>query len=254
MHKVIIIEDDYRNMEMLKDMLLEHFKEEEIIACATNIKEGLQAIIKHEPTLIFLDIHLPDGDGFEILKLTDNLKYKVIFTTAYDQYALQAFDSAPLHYLLKPISSQELNKALRRYFEQGESSTTSAQANAQDELLSNGINNNLQRIAVPSQQDITFIDLQHIIYFEASGSYTHLYLQEQTTPIISSKPIGFYEKLLVNSHFFRIHSKYIINLHCVQKYIKGKGGLVELTNGKQLMVSFRKKNDFLLKMEHKAGN
>lgn len=249
MHKVIIIEDDYRNMEMLKDMLLERFEPQEIIAYATSIKEGIQAIIKHEPTLVFLDIHLPDGDGFEILNLTDNLDYKVIFTTAYDQYALKAFDSAALHYLLKPISDKELNKALQRYFGQDTPPTA-------DTSSSPPINkeSDLQRIAVPSQQDITFIDLERIIYFEASGSYTHLYLTDESSPIIASKRIGFYEQLLSNSHFFRIHAKYIINLNCVQKYIKGKGGLVELINGKQLMVSFRKKNDFLLKMEHNAGN
>jgi len=253
MHKVILIEDDYRNMEMLKDMLLEHFDPQAIIACATSIKEGIQAIIKHDPTLVFLDIHLPDGDGFEVLKLTDNFQYNVIFTTAYDQYALQAFDAAALHYLLKPISEKALNQALQRYFNQ-QLPPSNVDSLPEEVLAPNSTSADLQRIAVPSQQDITFIDLERIVYFEASGSYTHLYLKDETSPIMASKRIGFYEQLLSNSHFFRIHSKYIINLNCVQKYIKGKGGLVELINGKQLMVSFRKKNDFLLKMEHNAGN
>lgn len=243
MKQVLIVEDNIIGAERLKQQLLQDFAEVlQIINIVGTIAEAVACIKAEQPELVFLDIHLTDGDGFEVLDQTLEQSYAVIFTTAYGAYSLKAFDYAALHYLVKPIDQDDLKVAVHRFLQQYE------RINPQQiKFLEQATASPLTKLAITSMTEIVFLEVADIIYFEADQNYSVLHLKDGST-IIATKTLGFYEDLLTAQGFYRIHGKYLIHLKYVDKYLKGKGGMVTMINGSSLSVSVRRKQGFLEEM------
>lgn len=243
MLKVLIIEDNATGAALLNDKIQKNFLDKlVVIGIVGTVSEAINCIETKNPDLLFLDIHLLDGDGFEVLEQTQGKRYDVIFTTAYQEYSLKAFDYSALHYLLKPLEEEELIKAVDRFLEKKTNLSYD-----QVQLFKQQIQSGVQKIAISSMADIIFVLVDDIMYFEADQNYSKIYLKDGRM-IVSTKSLIFYENLLLDTTFYRIHGKYLINTNCVTKYIKGKGGSVLMPNKMELPVSVRKKQGFIHQM------
>lgn len=244
--RTIIVDDEKSSLIILQKLLEKNCDNIEIIATGQSVEEGIKIIEEHNPDLVFLDINMPDGDGFEILEKIENITFEIIFTTAYDKYAIKAFEFAALHYLLKPIKAEELIEAVERY-ELHKNENLSEKI----EVLSNNLNKNLDRLILPASNGMSIIQLDDILRCESSNNYTTFYLTNNDK-IMVSKSINNYEKILAESHFCRIHNQHIVNLKYIKKYVKGRGGYVTLINDKQVDVSEGRKKEFLQKLNEFA--
>lgn len=238
--KTIIIDDERTNILALKGLLVKYFPSIEIIDTARNVAEGVVVVDKHHPDLIFLDISMPDGDGFDLLAKVEFRAFEVIFTTAHNQYAIKAFDYSAVHYLLKPIDYTELRKAINRYNEVKLKGNISARLS----VLKDNLQHKQEKIIVPSNDGLNILLVEDIVRLEASDTYTEFFLADGRK-LLASKSLNNFEKILSDLAFSRIHSKHLVNLKYVQRYVKGKGGSVLLHNGDEVDVSVRKKNDFI---------
>lgn len=245
--RTVIVDDEKTNILTLKNLLDKYFPEIAIIGIANNVSEGVDIINETKPDLLFLDISMPDGDGFDLLAKVSFRSFEVIFTTAHDQYALKAFDYSAIHYLLKPIEFSELSTAINRYNQVKAKGTLSARLS----VLKDNLHNSVQKIIVPSLEGLNIILVDDIIRLEASDVYTIFYLTNKRT-LVASKPLNSFEKILADKPFSRIHAKHLVNLNFIQRYVKGKGGSIVLEDGQEIDVSVRKKNDFLLQLKEYA--
>lgn len=243
MIRATIIDDEAKSIATLKGLIEEYCTGIDVVSTANSVASGIDTLQKTSPDIVFLDISMTDGDGFEVLKALSGKDFEVIFTTAYHDYALKAFEFSALHYLLKPIDPDELNKAVLRFSKRHDKESQVTQY----DIFNKGLNNEFRRIALPSLQGITFIDLDDVVRCEAADSYTIFYLRDKSK-IMVSKSLNKYEKLLEGSFFYRIHDKHLINLKFISKYVRGKGGNVVLTNGFSVDVAVRRKEEFLEKM------
>lgn len=224
---ILIVEDELFSAAVLEDMLLDYKEQILEIRHAASLKQARELLKVFKPNLIFLDVFLPDGRGFDLL--SDSLlckQAKVICTTAYDHYAVQAFQYAVLHYLLKPIDPEQLDIGLQRFF--------LLWSAAQEQLL------------VRTQKEHYVLRFEELAFLQAEGSYTLIQCCSGQE-IMASKSMSSYEKQIPKEQFVRIHDKYIINLQQLKTYIKGKagGGEVLLHTGHRLPVSVRKKQILL---------
>lgn len=243
MLRTILVEDDFNNLELLETLLLPHQANIQIIDKARTLKTAVTSIQTLKPDLIFLDIQLSDGDGFEVLRRTMDQDYAIIFTTAFSQYSLQAFDFEATHYLLKPIDEKALAAAIQRCLKNRQNNEPALPAKLLEKLL-NPSPTPPKKLTVASHTDLFFVEVDQILYLEADRSYTKFHLLDGSS-ILSSKSIGLYEKELTHAPFSRIHDKYLVNLAHVVRYVKGRGGAVVLINGMQLLVSTRRKTQFI---------
>jgi len=245
-HRVIIVEDEKHSLEALKNLLTEFFPEVNVVAMASDVKNATDIIRQHQPDIVFMDIELNPGTGFDVLTHTRNLNYAVIFTTAYEQYAIQAIRFSSVDYLLKPIDLDELRGAIDKA-----ARVISNQRRQQqiDLLLTNlSAENNLQRkICLASSEGLEFFNVSEIIHCEANGAYTEFTMQENRK-IMVSKNIKEYENMLPEHYFMRVHNRHLINLTEVKKYIRADGGSILMNNGDTVYLSPRKKDEFLLRM------
>lgn len=239
--RTIIIDDEQMSVGVLKALLGELASDVEVVGTAGSIKDGVDLIDRLEPELIFLDIHLKDGYGFDILEKVKHINFQVIFITAYHNYAVKAFQFSALHYLLKPINDNDLEEAIDRYRTQ-----TNTEFNPQNthQILKNAMKNKYKKLGLPTLNAVRYVDIELISYCEASAGYTTFWLTNNEK-IMVSKSLSIYENLLSEIGFFRIHDKYLINLREVNRYIRGRGGQVELNSGTVLDVAVRKKNAFM---------
>ncbi len=242
MIRAIIIDDEEDARESLRLTLEAYCSEVEIISSCDSGEKGLMAIRKFQPELVFLDVQMPHMSGFQLLEQLDVINFKVIFVTAYDQYAIKAIKYSALDYLVKPVDADELEKAIKRLKRQQNKSYN----NHYEEMIANLVKHpaTVQKLAVPTSDRIHFLDLNDIIYFEANGNYTLLHLKGKLT-ILASKTLKEFETLLEEDHFCRVHHAALINLNYVQEYIRGEGGYVLLIEGHHVDVSRRKKEVFL---------
>lgn len=244
MYKAIIIDDEKGGRENLEALLKPYADKISIEAKVGSVKEAIKAIDEHLPDLLFLDIEMPGGSGFDLLEQLDSLNTDVIFTTAYDHYAIKAIKYSALDYLLKPIDPEELNNAIERF-------TTKIKDQEQVNIKLKNLLNNVggenanQKIVVSDNEGLNFIKIKDIIRFHSEGNYTDIHLVGAAKPIMISKQIGEYEELLANEPFFRIHRSHFINLTHVKKFVKGDGGYVVLSDNSKLEVSRRKRNEFI---------
>ena len=243
MIRTIIIEDEPVSQEMLTIMLQRHKEDIEIIDTCSTPAAGIESIEKNQPDLIFLDIQMPKMNGFDMLKKISPINFEVIFTTAFDQYAINAIKVSALDYLLKPVDDEDLTIAIKKCKERLASKKPTLQF---EHLFNNLINKNPldKTLALSAADGISFIKMSEILRVEANGRYAKFHLLNKQT-ILVSKTLGDFEEILSANQFFRIHDSSIINLNHVKKYTRGDGGTVLLTDGMELDVARRRKDDFI---------
>ena len=243
MIRAIIIEDETLSQEMLTLLLQRHKADVEIIDTCSNPTDGIESIAKHQPELVFLDIQMPKMNGFDMLKKISNIDFEVIFTTAFDQYAIDAIRMSALDYLLKPIDDEDLTAAIEKCKERMVEKKTKRQF---ENLFNNLTNKNPldKTLALSASDGISFIKMSDILRVEANGRYAKFYLLNKET-ILVSKTLGDFEDILSANQFFRIHDSSIINLNHIKKYIRGDGGTVLLSDNTEHDVARRRKEEFV---------
>ncbi len=241
MLKAIIIDDELKGRIALRQKIADYCPDVEVVGEAATGEEGLEAIRRLEPKLVFLDIEMPGMDGFEMLRGIEQKNFHLIFTTAYDQYALKAFRFAAFDYLLKPVDIEELRQAVSRIMQEAQNQTQQKIQALEDNLRAGTV---LSKIAVPSGNGLFFYNLSDIVYLEAQSNYTLIHFLAEPK-LLASRTLKEFEELLPGDHFFRAHHSFIINLHYIKRYIRGDGGQIEMQNGKFIDLARRKKELFL---------
>jgi len=241
--KAIIIDDEPGNIATLTKMVAEYCTDVELLATANDIHQAEKLIHQHQPNLIFLDIEMPHGNGFDLLNNLAPIKFEVVFVTAFNAYAIQAFKYSAVDYILKPVSINDLKNAVIKV----KSRLEKHQFNQRiDSLLSNlkTESSGRKKIGIPTLDGIVFEQIDDIMYLQGESSYTTIFLKNKRKEI-ASKHLGELEELLPQKLFCRIHKSYLININYIKKYVKGRGGNVIMEDGTSIEVSVRKKDEFL---------
>jgi two-component system, LytTR family, response regulator len=235
-YKAIIIDDEVRARTLLRGMLGEIAPEIEIAAEAEDLPNGVKAIRRLQPQLVFLDIEMPGHSGLELLDFfnDDEISFEIVFTTAYNNYAIKAFKLSAIDYLLKPISAEELREAVDRFTRKKRENARLIDYHALRENLST---QSSKRIAVPSGNAIKFIDTENIVFLKADSSYTEIYFTDGTQLVVSRTLKNFDDIFDTSGPFFRCHKSYIANITYINEYIKSDGGYLMMKNGHQVSVS-----------------
>ena len=231
---VIIIDDEVSVRNSTKKLLNEYFPEVNILGTAGSVDEGYEVVKKYKPELVFLDIELPDGTGFDLLKRFSPIPFKVIFITGHQEYALQAIKVSALDYILKPVDKDELGAALKKAGEIINHEEVDMKLRALNENLTG--KKALKRIILRTAEALQLISVSEIIRAEADSNYTHFYLEEGRH-IIVSRTIKEFDSLLEGSGFSRVHQSHLVNLSYVDKFLRKDGGSIQLKNGSVVPVS-----------------
>ncbi len=242
MIKAVIIDDEQACIDDLAYLLNKESLPVEVEATANSGVEGLAAILKHKPQLVFLDVVMPGMSGFEMIELLPKLDFHLIIITSADKYAIQAIRTSALDFLLKPVKPQELKEAVNRSIEKREVPDKSQLNLLRDSL--NEKNRPLRKIALSISEGVELVNIDDIYYFESDGNYTTVVMKNEKS-ILVSKPIGKFEEMTDAMVFFRVHNSYLVNLQRITKYIRGDGGYIVLENGKTISVSRNKREAFL---------
>ncbi|MGI9551487.1 MAG: LytR/AlgR family response regulator transcription factor [Aurantibacter sp.] len=243
MIKAIIIDDEQHGRQSLQRALERCCPEVAILESCESPEIGIEAIQSLHPDLVFLDIQMPNMSGFDLLQKISPIDFEVIFVTSYDQYAIKAIKFSALDYLVKPVDQSDLIHAIHRAKErlQKKKSRHSYQSVLNNIHFKSG---KIEKLAIPTLDGIDFFRTDDIIYCHADGSYTILHLSNNQQQLIS-KNLKDFENLLTSSGFCRVHNSSLINMKHVQKYIKGDGGYVLLTENHKVDISRRRKDVFL---------
>ncbi|HEU4554953.1 MAG TPA: LytTR family DNA-binding domain-containing protein [Chitinophaga sp.] len=245
--KAIIVDDEQHCIDALQTMLQKKCPEVTVLAGVNSVQEAKGLIDELQPDLVFLDVEMPHQNGFELLKMFDKLWFDVIFTTAYEQYALKAIKFNALDYLLKPFSIQELQEAVQKCRERKNSRSRETTATSPlDVFLQNmkTLHQTHRKIALPTINGLVFMPVQNIVRCESTGNYTKIFFTDKKHLLVS-RPLKEFEELLSDVDFFRVHNSHLINLQQMQSYIQGEGGFALMTDGTQVEVSRRRKAEFL---------
>ena len=243
----VLVDDEDNSLEALEILLNRYCPDVQVDGRAQSVEEAIETIDEIKPELVFLDIALPDGQGFEVLDNVSHSGFEVIFTTAYDQYALKAFDFSALDYLLKPINAEKLKQSVERFQEIRGQIDIGERVSVLKEKLGN-LN---ERIILSSMDGFEVYKIADIIRCEANGSYTTFFIRDERK-VVTSKTLNNFEKLLDDMPFVRVHSKHLVNLNYIKKYISGRGGYIVFEDGTQVDVSERKKKEFIRLMKEHA--
>jgi two-component system, LytTR family, response regulator len=244
----ILIDDEPRGLNSMQKLLQLNCPDVNIIAACSNVDTAIEKINELHPDLIFLDIGMPVKNGFDLLNELKDSQFEVIFVTAHNQFMIEAFHFSAIDYLLKPIDDDLLADAVKRAKKRiieksGSKNIETFLHNMQQKQTPQNM-----KICIPSLKGFQVVELNDILYAEAAGNYTNFYFSNQHV-ICTSKPIHEYEELLNDTGFVRVHKSYLVNLLHVKQYLRGEGGSVVLSNGKELEVSRRKKEIFLSRMK-----
>ncbi len=240
MLKTVIIDDEKDARFLLKHALVENYAQQvEIIAEADSVKKGIQILEQYQPDLVFLDIQMNDGTSFDLLEQIPEHSFDVIFVTAFNQFALKAFDFYALGYLVKPFKKSSLYNAVDKYIEK-----QSRVPNPGLKMLAGSHDQQeISKIVIPNVDGFNVLDLEDIMYLKSDNNYSEFYLKNGSKKT-SSKTLKEYERLLTARNFYRIHQQYLINLDFVTEYIKLGGGQVIMKNGDYLPIGRRRIPEF----------
>lgn len=248
MIRTILVDDEQRGLNSLKKMLELDCPEVEVIAECQDASTARKKIETLQPDLVFLDIAMPEKSGMEMLAEIPHINFEIIFVTAHNSYTIQAFRYSAIDYLLKPVDEDLLIEAVNK---------------AKRRIQSNHLNDNIEvllhnmqarhpekemKLCIPSLKGFEVLELRDIIYCEAESSYTIFHLVNKN-PVTVSKSLIDYEEILDGTTFFRIHKSFLVNLQHIKEYHRGEGGSVIMTNGKEIEVSRRKKENFLARVK-----
>lgn len=238
--KAIIIDDEERARNTLSTLLREYCPNIEITAQCANIPEGVLNINQKRPQLVFLDIEMPEYNGFELLSFFRDIDFQIIFVTAYNEYALRAFEVSAVDYLLKPVDIDKLKLAVDKASKRIGTDTSAQHVAALKDSFKNG---QFNKIALPVSEGLLFIEVPDIVFLEAEGAYTNVWLKNGSK-ILVSKKIKFFEEILdQRPNFFRSHRSFIVNINYLKKYSKTDSSLL-LDNEKVVYISRERKAEF----------
>ena len=246
--KAILIDDEPHNLSNLRSLLATYCPSVEVCAVALNAEEGKKALSKHQPDLLFLDIQMPEQNGFELLRSLAEYDFEVIFVTAYDQYAIQAMRFSAVDYLLKPVAISELQNAVEGATKQRALKVQNQQIGHLMRWLKAQSQQEELQIALSSWQETRFVKTSEIIRCESSNNYTTFFLTDGSALVVS-KPIYEYDDLLSSHGFLRCHQSHLVNKTFIKSWKKDVGDVLLLTNGAQVPIS-RGKKDAIKKALH----
>lgn len=245
MIRAIIIDDEIHCRKTLGMLLKESCPDVQLVEQCDDAESGLEAIQKLNPDLVFLDIEMPNMNGFEMLEKMPTINFEIIFTTSYDQYAIKAFHFSALDYLLKPVDRKELENAVQKVVQRRHNPLPQ-----QLEILLQRLhqsNSSIQKIALPTMEGLQMIAVDSIISCESESNYT-TFLLKNKNKLVVSRPLKEVEEMLEEYSFLRVHNCYVINLNEIDKYVKGEGGYLVMSDGTSIDVSRSKKEVLLAKL------
>ncbi|MFZ9029319.1 MAG: LytR/AlgR family response regulator transcription factor [Crocinitomicaceae bacterium] len=246
MHKVLIIDDENRTRQLIANMIDSFGFDVQTIPEGENVESGIKAIEKHNPDIVFLDIQMPDGTGFDVLRSIEDKNFVVIFITAHEEFAIKAIKFSALDYLLKPVDPTELEAALKKAI----AALHEESEGSQFEALQKNINpHEKRRLVLKTQESVHVVDLDDIIRCEADRNYTSFFLTNNKK-ILVSKTLKEYETLLSGHHFLRVQQSHLININYVERYDKKNGGAVVMKDGSEVPLSSAKREVFFQTLEN----
>ncbi|WP_028295294.1 LytR/AlgR family response regulator transcription factor [Olivibacter sitiensis] len=238
----LLVDDEVNNLDNLQALLGKHCPEVSVVGRAGNVDTALELVQLHRPDLIFLDIQMPDKNGFELLKALPERDMEVIFVTAYDQYGIQAVKFSAIDYLLKPINIEEMKGAVDKVRQRLENRKRNLQLENLLGIIEQRVAKENHRIALPSQKEVRLVEVQQIVRCEATNNYTSFYLLSGEELVVS-RPIYEYEELLSHYGFVRCHQSHLVNRKHVLSFLKEDGGYLRLADGYKIPVSRQKKEE-----------
>lgn len=246
----ILVDDELRAISSLQKLLELHCPDVVILQTCRRADEAQEAIHQYHPDLIFLDIDMPGKNGFEMLYEMDDIDFEIIFVTAYNEFTEQALHLSAVDYLLKPVDETLLTNAVERAQKRIGLKKEKQPVETFLHNITSQANPNKLKLCIPSMKGFQVVEIQHIVYIEASGNYSNFYFTNRSM-VCASKPLHEYATLLEDSHFVRVHKSFAVNLEHIQEYVRGEGGNVILTNGKEIEVSRRRKDILIERMKER---
>ncbi len=243
MIRCVLIDDEKNSLEMMEWLLKTYCPQVKIEAMCNAAAEGIAAIQKYNPDLVFLDIEMPHMNGFDMLEQFDKLTFDVVFCTAYDQFAIRAFKYSALNYLLKPIDPDDLKETIRR-IEEKKSAPSKEQIDLLFQSIRQPVKPTAQRIALTTADGMIFVPTQDILYCQAESNYTSVMLAGGKK-IVVSKVLKDIDEALSGPDFFRIHNSYLVNLNHISKFVRGDGGYVVMQDGATVSISRSRRQEFM---------
>jgi len=244
--KAIIIDDERHSCDALKILLSKCCPSVQVVAICYSGMEALKNIKELHPDLIFLDIEMPNMNGFQMLEQILKIDFEIIFTTSYDQYAITAFKFSALDYLLKPVDREELEKAIQKV-----SKKLNPAISQQLEILLQKINQSpvvAQKIALPTMQGLEFVPVESIIRCSSNNNYTEFFLIDKKRLLVS-RTLKEVEDMLGDQTFIRVHHSHLVNLNSITRYVKGEGGYLIMQDGATVDVSRSRKELLMQKLQ-----
>jgi two-component system LytT family response regulator len=247
MLKAIIIDDETSSRNVLRDYISKYCSDVQVLAEANSVQTAIPIVRKHNPDILFLDVEMPMGNGFDLLEELSDLSFETVFVTAFDSYAIQALNYSAAYYLLKPVSIDELVAAVEKIKQEREKNIPAFHTRVLLENIHVSAKQH-RKIVLPLLDGFEVVRVSEIVSCEANDNFTNFFFTSGPKKMIC-RTLKFYEDLLEESGFLRVHKSHVINLDQVVKYTRGKGGQVTLSNGNVIPVSAQKKDLLLLKFE-----
>lgn len=239
--RAIIVDDEQKARNVLQALIADHLPDLEVVDLAEDVPNAVRSINRHHPDVVFLDVEMPGYNGFQLLDFFDQIDFNIIFTTAYSEYAIQAFQVSAVDYLLKPLQIEQLESAVEKLKQRNVQQNRELLENLKGNIQSNTI----QKVALPTSSGILFVKPQDIVYLKAEGSYTNFFLDGGKQILVSRKIKEFETALNEQLKFYRPHRSYIINADRITEYIRSDGGSVAMDNGDTVPISRESKDGFL---------
>jgi len=242
MIKAVIVDDEEDSRKILANYLAKYCVDVEVCGFGESVATGKEVIKMHNPDVVFLDIEMPFGNGFDLLDSIKEIAFETVFVTAFDHYAIQALNQSAAYYLLKPICIDELINAVNKIRIERSGANYTRHGNV---LLDNIRMPVSQKIMLPTMEGFEIVAINTILYCEAADNFTRFYLEDVANPLLICKTLKYFEEILKEHRFLRIHRSHLINPDYVIRYTKGKGGSVTMKNNKELEMSAEKRQQFL---------
>ena len=244
--KAVIIDDEEDSRKILANYLAKYCVDIEVCGFGESVATGNEVIQKHNPDVVFLDIEMPYGNGFDLLDSIKEITFETVFVTAFDHYAIQALNQSAAYYLLKPISIDEIVNAVNKIRTERSKVNYTHHSNVLLDNIRTPVN---QKIMLPTMEGFEIVTINTILYCEAADNFTRFYLEDVANPLLICKTLKYFEEILKEHRFIRIHRSHLINPDYVIRYTKGKGGSVTMKNNKELEMSAEKRQQFLAMFE-----
>jgi len=239
--RAVIVDDELFARQSLESILLDYYPAIRLVGQADSVQQAVDLIKEVNPELVFLDIDLPDGTGFDVLSILKTFQFKVIFVTAHHEYAIKAIKFSAFDYILKPVNQMELKVAIKRVIDEKDNNKIKMDAfihNLQNQKIED------KKIVLKTSESIYLIGVRDIIRCEADNNYTSFFLNTGER-IVISKGLKEYDEMLSSYGFFRVHQSHLINIRCISRFDKKEGGFIVLSDKTQIPVSQRKKQKLL---------